>query len=94
MALGDYISSKAEFDLALQEQKREQWEYDNNPEGEKAEMVELLEDKGIESADAVRFIDIIAKHRSFFIDYMVRVPQNARDVTEVRMGAPILLPCR
>ena len=78
MALGDYISSKAEFDLALQEQKRELWEYDNNPEGEKAEMVELLEDKGIESADAVRFIDIIAKHRDFFVDYMVGVHRPRR----------------
>ena len=77
MALGDYISSKAEYDLATQERKRELWEYDNNPEGEKSEMVELLEGKGIESADAVRFIDVIAKNREFFIDYMVGAMQLA-----------------
>lgn len=78
MALGDYLSSKAEYDLAAQERKRELWEYDNNPEGEKSEMVEMLEGKGIEKADAVRIIDVIAKNRTFFVDFMVWAARACR----------------
>lgn len=43
------------------------------PAGEKAEMVELLEDKGFETPDAIRFIDLISKNREFFVNFMVRV---------------------
>lgn len=85
MALGDYISSQAEFDLAMAEKKREMWEYDNHPEGEKAEMVELLEKKGIETSDATRFIDIVAKNREFFVDYMM-IEELGMDVPDDPWG--------
>lgn len=39
--------------------------------GEKAEMIELLEGKGFETPDATRFIDLIAKNREFFVNFMV-----------------------
>jgi len=35
MALGDYLSSKAEMDFNKAERAREAWEVENNPEGEK-----------------------------------------------------------
>jgi hypothetical protein len=54
------------------EQNREYWEYDNHPEGEKDEMIELLESKGLEKKDASRFIDLIATNRQFFVEFMVR----------------------
>jgi vacuolar iron transporter family protein len=73
MGVGDYLSSQAEADHVLLEKKREEWEYDNYPEGEKREMVEILKSKGMDTEDATRLIDIVAtkEHKDFFIDFMM-----------------------
>jgi hypothetical protein len=41
MALGDYLSTKSEGDFVKMERKREDWEIENNPIGEKNEMINL-----------------------------------------------------
>lgn len=41
MALGDYISTKSEYEFTQNERSREAWEVENNPEGEKREMIEI-----------------------------------------------------
>lgn len=41
MGLGDFLSSKAEYDHLVAEKKREAWEFENYPEGECKEMVEV-----------------------------------------------------
>eukprot|EP00158_Paraphelidium_tribonemae_P001969 Partr_v1_DN25003_c0_g2_i1_m51136 putative vacuolar iron transporter len=71
MGVGDYLSSTAEIDYAINERKREEWETENYLEGEKLEMVEIYEGKGLSREDAVAIIDVMAKYKDVFIDAML-----------------------
>jgi DNA damage-binding protein 1 len=71
MGLGDYISSKAEADAVQAEYDREKWELENYPDGERKEMIEVYEGKGLSSTDAVQFVDIMMKYPEFFLDKMM-----------------------
>lgn len=71
MAIGDYLSTRAENEYAATERKREEWEVENYPEGEKQEMVELYMEKGIEAGDAKQITDILSKYQSAWVDVMM-----------------------
>lgn len=71
MGFGDYLSSKAELDYAKTERARELWEYDNFPEGEKEEMVEIYMKNGFSEEKARKAIDILSTNKDFFVDHMM-----------------------
>ena len=71
MGVGDALSTKAENEYILAERKREQWEFDHNPEGEIEEMVDLYVAKGCEREDAVMIINTMSKYKEFFINVMM-----------------------
>jgi VIT1/CCC1 family predicted Fe2+/Mn2+ transporter len=71
MGFGDYLSSQAEFEYTRAEHKREKWELDNYPEGEKQEMVELYVARGMTQADAESVIEVMSKYKNFFLDVMM-----------------------
>lgn len=71
MAIGDYLSTKAEMEYKQAERKREAWEVQHYPEGEKLELVELYMDKGISREDAVQITDIISKNKKAWVDIMM-----------------------
>ncbi|KDO25654.1 hypothetical protein SPRG_08953 [Saprolegnia parasitica CBS 223.65] len=71
MGMGDYLSTQAETDLINHERSRELWEMENFPEGEKAEMIELYEAKGISSEDAKIVVDTLSKYKEAFVDIMM-----------------------
>ena len=56
MGFGDYLSSKAELDRK-DGKKREKWELENYPEGEKKEMIELYMARGVSEDDATLVIE-------------------------------------
>lgn len=41
MAIGDYLSTKAEIEFTASERKREEWEVEHNIDGEKLEMIDI-----------------------------------------------------
>ncbi|KAL7683651.1 putative Ccc1 family protein [Plasmopara halstedii] len=71
MGLGDMLSSQAETDLAKHERSRERWEFENYPEGEIEEMVELYEKKGLSTDDALLVVHTLAKYKEAFVDIMM-----------------------
>ncbi|KAG7396327.1 hypothetical protein PHYBOEH_002462 [Phytophthora boehmeriae] len=82
MGLGDMLSSQAEADLANHERSRETWEFENYPEGEIEEMVELYEKKGISTDDAVLVVHTLAKYKEAFIDIMMVEELNIMPVDD------------
>ncbi len=71
MAIGDYLSTKAEQEYQEAERRREQWEIDHFPEGEKKEMIELYTAKGIPAEDARRIVEILAQHPKAWAEVML-----------------------
>ncbi len=71
MAIGDYLSTKAENEYNQAEREREQWEVENHPEGEKKELIELYTAKGIAEEDAQKMVDIISKNKKAWVDIMM-----------------------
>ncbi|MBC2580957.1 VIT1/CCC1 transporter family protein [Clostridium sp. DJ247] len=71
MAIGDYLSSKAETEYKQEERQREIWEVEHYPEGEKQELVEIYMEKGISEKDAKTITEIISKYKKAWVDIMV-----------------------
>jgi len=71
MAIGDYLSSKAEKEYNRAERRREAWEFENYPEGEKLEMVQIYETMGVDKKDSTTIVDIMSKHKKAFVNIMM-----------------------
>lgn len=71
MAIGDYLSTKAEVDYNNSERKREEWEVLHNPEGEKRELEELYISKGISKEDSEAITNIVSKYNKAWVDIMM-----------------------
>ncbi|MCX7031729.1 MAG: VIT1/CCC1 transporter family protein [Spirochaetes bacterium] len=71
MAIGDYLSSKSEQEYRKAERAREAWEVEHYPEGEKKELRELYEAKGISGPDARQMVETVSRHPKAWVDIMM-----------------------
>ena len=71
MAIGAYLSTKAESEYNRAEKRRELWEVEHYPEGEKREMVELYIEKGLAKEDAGKVTDILSKNKDAWVSVMM-----------------------
>lgn len=71
MAIGDFLSTKAEKEYSQAERVREAWEVENYPEGEMKEMKEIYMSKGITEKDADSMVQILSKHKKAWVDVMM-----------------------
>lgn len=71
MAIGDYLSTKSEKEYHAAERKREEWEVDNYPEGEKKEMLEIYRSKGMNDKDSEKIVSVLSKNKKAWVDVMM-----------------------
>ncbi len=71
MAIGDFLSTKSEQEYQRTERAREQWEVEHYPEGEKKELRELYEAKGISADDARQMVETVSRHPKAWVDIMM-----------------------
>lgn len=92
MGVGEFLSSKAENEWILSERRRENWEMENYPEGEIAEMIDIYEDRGMSREDATIVIEKMSKYKDFFVDVMMaeelalQVPDKDHKVESMKDG--------
>jgi len=71
MAIGDFLSTRAENEYNQTERTREQWEVEHHPAGEKQELMEIYTEKGIPEEEARTIVDIFSKHEKAWVDIMM-----------------------
>jgi VIT1/CCC1 family predicted Fe2+/Mn2+ transporter len=71
MAIGDYLSTKAEQEYHAAERRREAWEVKNYPAGEKQELMEIYRAKGLSEKEAKSVVETFAKHEEAWVDIMM-----------------------
>ena len=71
MAVGNFLSEKAQRDFIEKERKREEWEIENVPEGEKEEIREIFSKKGFKGKDLEKAVEIITSDKKIWVDTMM-----------------------
>jgi len=71
MAIGDFLSTKAENEYNRAERAREEWEVEHFPEGEKRELVELYVEKGMSEDDARAVCEAFSRNPKAWVSVMM-----------------------
>ena len=71
MAVGDFLSTRAEQEYYRKERQREEWEVEHYPDGEKKEMIDIYMRKGYSKKDATTIITTLFKKKDAFVDAMM-----------------------
>jgi hypothetical protein len=65
------FNSILELDLITIERKRELWECENFLKGEKDEMIDIYENKGLNRETASTMVDLMSENKQAFVDVMM-----------------------
>jgi len=71
MAVADYLGTKADDEYMTQEENRERREIENDIDAEKAEMVHIYTEMGLEKGAAVEIVDILSQNKEGFLKIMM-----------------------
>ncbi|HLC65250.1 MAG TPA: VIT1/CCC1 transporter family protein [Candidatus Nanoarchaeia archaeon] len=71
MAIGNYLSTKSESDFYKRERSREEWEVENYPKGEIAEIRGVYAKKGFKGKNLDRLVKIITSNKKVWLDTMM-----------------------
>lgn len=71
MAASNFLGTRSQNSLFRNEQKREEYEVEHKSEIEKDEIREIFEQKGFNSEDTTKLVDIISRNKPFWVDFMM-----------------------
>ena len=71
MGVGGYLSKKSQQEFAASERRRESWEIENYPHGEKEEIKEIYRQKGFAGTDLDRAVEIITSNKENWVNVMM-----------------------
>ncbi|KHO46772.1 MAG: hypothetical protein QS98_C0001G0031 [archaeon GW2011_AR3] len=71
MATGNYLSTKAELEFQNEERKREEWEIEHVPDGEREEIRQIYKKKGFKGKDLDKAVGIITSDKKIWVDTMM-----------------------
>ncbi len=72
MGLGEFLSARSEQDVYKATRDKELHEIKHNPDMERAEMIEILEERGVSDADAKQLTDVLERNPEFMADFMMQ----------------------
>ena len=82
MGLGAFLSARSQRDVYFAVRAGELAEIDKNPDGERAEIRDLLTAKGVDYEDAARFADLYIRYPDLAADFMMRHEMGMADPTD------------
>ncbi len=71
MAIGNYMSVKSNREFAERERRREEWEIDHFPEGEREEIRHIYREKGLQGEELENVVTAVTSNRRVWIDTMM-----------------------
>ncbi len=71
MASGNFLSERTQRDFVEKERKREEWEIENVPGGEREEIREIFKKKGFKGKDLDRAVEVITSDKKVWVDTMM-----------------------
>ncbi len=87
MGLGEYISSKSEYNYIKNELKKERAEIELFPEEEKEEVREIFENMGLEGETLNACVDTITSNKKVWLDFLIKSELGLEEPENPIMGA-------
>lgn len=81
MGLGEFLSARSEQGVYRATREKELHEIRTNPEMERAEMIEILTERGVTTADANELTGILERNPEFMADFMMQYEIGMADPT-------------
>ena len=72
MSIGNYLSTKAEYDTYLKHRNLEYWEVENMPDVETDEIREIYRAKGFEGELLDKVVEVITRDKDVWVDTMMK----------------------
>ncbi len=72
MAASNFLGSRSENELYIEEEKREWHEVENLPDREHEEVMEIFEKHGFDDATSVQLTNLIKSNKKFWVDFMMK----------------------